>query len=79
MFHPHQTFTGTRYTTTVALLLVAFVASPAAVILSAPVGYVEASLALAVTALCATLAIASWKKHSEMTIPSIVIGRRRVQ
>jgi hypothetical protein len=31
---------------------------------------------LAVTALCATLAIASWRKHSELNIPSIM-GRRK--
>ena len=67
MFDSHQRFTGTQYTMTVALLIVAFIFSPAAVIVSRPSGYVSVSLALA----CSAFAWFNWKRYSQLTIPSI--------
>ena len=47
MFDSNQKPTGTGYTSTVALLAVAFVFSPVVLFISRPVGYVTASLAIA--------------------------------
>ncbi|MBL8178728.1 MAG: hypothetical protein JNK48_28900 [Bryobacterales bacterium] len=71
MFESHQKHTGTRYTMTAALLLVAFVFSPAIVLLSRPVGIVPASLAIACSVFCIALAWVNWKWYSELTVPSI--------
>ena len=75
MFDPCQKSTGTRYTTTVALLTVAFIFIPAIVVVSRSFGYVSVSLAIACSALCATLAWVNWKKSSQLSIPSIAIQR----
>jgi len=64
--------TGTGYTTTVALLAVAFIFSPAVLFMSRPFGYGFASLALACSALCTGLAWMNWKKSSRLSIPLIV-------
>ena len=71
MLDSYQKSTGTRYTMTVALLLVAFIFSPAVLIASSPFGYVSVLLALACTALCVTLARVNWKGYSQVTIPSL--------
>lgn len=71
MFDSYQKSTGTQYTLTISLLLTAFVASPTALFLSKPVGYVSILLAFIVTALCSSLAWNQWKGHSRLTIPSI--------
>ncbi len=68
-----QKSTGTGYTTTVALLTVAFIFSPAALVVLRPVGYVSVSLAIACSALCVTLAWVNWRRSSQLTIPSIAI------
>lgn len=71
MFDQHQKSTGTQYTLTVALLLVAFVFSPAILAASRPVGYLSVTMALVCSGLCAALAMLSWKRHSQLTIPSM--------
>ena len=71
MFDPQQKSTGTGYTTTVALLAVAFIFSPAVLMISRPIGYVSLSLAIACSAICLALAWANWKKSSQLSIPSI--------
>ncbi len=68
-----QKSAGTGYTTTVALLTVAFIFSPAALVVLRPVGYVSVSLAIACSALCVTLAWVNWRRSSQLTIPSIAI------
>jgi hypothetical protein len=70
MLDSSQKSTGTRYTMTVALLLVAFIFSPAVLIASRPFGYVSVLLALCCSALCVTLARVNWKRYSQVTIPS---------
>ncbi|MEX2260680.1 MAG: hypothetical protein WD696_01950 [Bryobacteraceae bacterium] len=71
MFDSPQKSTGTQYTMTVALLILAFIFSPAVLIASRPVGYASISFAIACSSLCAALAWVNWKKYSELTIPSI--------
>lgn len=71
MSNSQQKYTGTRYTTTVALLIVAFVFSPAVLTLSRPFGSVAISLAIACSALCLGFAWINWTRHSELTILSI--------
>lgn len=74
MFQASQKSTGTGYTTTVAFLLAALVFSPAVLIVSRPLGYVSVSLAVASSALCITLAWMTWKRTSQLSIPSIVVS-----
>ena len=71
MLESYQKSTGTGYTTTVALLAVAFVFSPAVLFMSRPFGYVGASLAIACSVFCAGWAWINWKKSSELSMPSI--------
>lgn len=71
-----QKSTGTGYTTTVALLILAFIFSPAVLIASHPFGYVALSLAIACSAICAALAWVNWKKFSQLSIPSIANQER---
>jgi VIT1/CCC1 family predicted Fe2+/Mn2+ transporter len=74
MFRASEKSTGTGYTTTVAFLLVAFVFSPAVLIISRPLGLVSVSLAIACSALCITLAWMNWKRSSQLSIPSIAVS-----
>jgi hypothetical protein len=71
MFSPYKKSTGTQYTATFALLLLALVASPLALFLSRPFGYASVVAALAFTILCSGLAWLQWTGHSDLTIPSI--------
>ncbi len=71
MSDPSQKLTGTGYTTTVALLAVAFIFSPAMLVVSRPFGYLSLALAIGCSALCVTLAWVRWKKASQLSIPSI--------
>jgi hypothetical protein len=71
MLQESEKSTGTGYTTTVAFLLVAFVFSPAVLIVSRPLGYVSVSLAIACSVLCTLLAWVNWKRASRISIPSI--------
>jgi hypothetical protein len=70
-----QKSTGTGYTTTVALLTVAFIFIPAVLVVSRPFGYVSLSLAIACSALCVTLAWVNRKKSLQLSIPSIAIQK----
>ena len=69
MFDSDQKSTGTGYTTTVALLIMAFIFCPAVLVVSRPVGYVSLSLAIACSALCVILAWVNWKKSSRLSVP----------
>jgi hypothetical protein len=57
------------------LLTVAFIFIPAVLVVSRPFGYVSLSLAIACSALCATLAWVNRKKSSQLSIPSIAIQK----
>ena len=72
-----QKYAGTRYTTTAALLIVAFVFSPAFAILSGSSGAVVRSLAPFCSVLCIALAWLNWKRYSELTILSIATPNPR--
>ena len=67
--------TGTKYTMTVALLMVALILSPAVLIISRPISILSISLAAACSMACLAMAWFNWKKHSELTILSIVSPR----
>ena len=73
MFETSEKSTGTGYTTTVALLIIAVVFSPAALMFFRPIGYLSVGLAVACSAICLALAVRSWKKSSHLSIPSIEI------
>jgi hypothetical protein len=72
VFDPHQKSTGTGYTSTVALLTVAFIFVPGAVFLARPASLISISLAVICSALCVVFARASWKNSSQLTMPSIL-------
>lgn len=71
MFASSVKSTGTTYTTTVALLLVAFLFVPAVWAVSRPSGYLSMSVAIGCCLLCTGLAWVSWSRFSRLTIPSI--------
>lgn len=79
MFNSHQKPTGTQYTMTVALLITAFVISPAILILSSPFGSASAALAFVLSGLCVAFAWVNWKKYSQLTIPSIETPTERAR
>ena len=79
MLNSQQTYVGTHYTTTVALLVIACVITPALLLLSRPFGYGAPSLAVACSALCVALAWINWKRYSELTILSIASPRPRLK
>jgi hypothetical protein len=67
-----QKATGTEYTTTAAFLVVAFIFSPAILVLSRSWGTVSVVIAISSSVLCVGLAWLNWKKSSQLTIPSIL-------
>jgi len=71
MFEAQQKSTGTRYTTTFALLAVAFIFIPAVLIVSRPFGYIVLVVAIACSLLCVFSAWQLWKKFSQLSITSI--------
>ncbi len=71
MFDSHQKSTGTQYTMTVALLMGAFVFSPAVLIVSRPLGAGLIAMAMGCSAVCMGLAWATWRWNSRLTIPSL--------
>jgi len=73
MLDSNQKSSGTAYTSTVALLAIAFVVIPGFLLLSKPLGYASLLLAISCSALCAVLASVTWKKSSQLSILSIVI------
>jgi hypothetical protein len=64
--------TGTNYTATAALLVLAFIFIPAVLIASRPFGDVSLSAAIGCSAICIGLARMNWKKSSQLSISSIV-------
>lgn len=79
MFDPQTKDTGTRFTTTVALLTMAFVFIPAVLIISGRFGDVAIALTAAGSAACIFLAWVSWTKYSQLTIPSIETPAAKVK
>jgi hypothetical protein len=73
MFSSQQKSTGTGYTKTVALVAAALVFIPGFLLLSRSFGYVSLALAIACSALCLVMARVSWKKSSQLSMPSIEI------
>ena len=71
MFDSSQKPTGTGYTTTVAFLIVALIFIPAALMFFDNFGRIAIVLAAACSVLCLGMAWRSWKKSSQLTIPSI--------
>ena len=71
MFDTSQKSTGTGYTTTVAFLIVALVFIPAALMFFENFGRLAVVLAIACSALCLGMAWRTWKKSSQLFIPSI--------
>ena len=72
MLDLQQKSTGTTYTRTVALLAVAFIFNPAALVLWRPIGFTSVLLAASASALCVAYAWAKWKKSSKLSIPTII-------
>ncbi len=71
MFDQQQKSTGRDFTWTVALLSVAFIFSPAVLIVSRPVGAIGVWLALACSGLCIAIVWVNWRRYSRLSIPSI--------
>ena len=71
MFDPSQKSTGTRYTPTVAFLTIAFVFCPAILFVTRPFGYISVSLAVVCSVVCVALGWRSWKRSSQLSVPSI--------
>jgi hypothetical protein len=71
MLDTQQRSTGTRYTTTVALLMVALLFIPAVLIAYRATGVYPILLAVAASASCLAWARFQWKCRSALTIPSI--------
>jgi hypothetical protein len=63
-----QASTGSGYTSPVAYLAVAFIFSPAVLVVSRPVGFITISVAIACSALCVALAWVNWRKFSRLSI-----------
>jgi hypothetical protein len=77
VFVTYEKLTGTQYTGTAAMLILAFIFIPAALIFSRPLGYLSVFLAAAGSALCVVLAWLNWNRHSQLTIPSLEISNTR--
>jgi hypothetical protein len=67
MFDACQKSAGTDYTKLAALLAIALVFSPAALLFFRPVGYLSVFLAIAFSGACLTLAALGWRKSSQLT------------
>jgi hypothetical protein len=72
MFYSHEKSTGTRYTLTIALLVLGLFVSPVLLAVSRPVGYGFFALAAISSALCLGLAWVNWKRYSQLSIPTIL-------
>lgn len=79
MFNSYQKPVHDRYTATVALLLIAFIASPLVLFLSRPAGYAAVWAALAFSILCSGVAWTQWKWNSTSAIQSIIERPRWTQ
>jgi hypothetical protein len=76
MFDTCQKPVHDRYTATVALLLMAFIASPLLLFVSRPAGDVAVLSAVAFSLLCSGAAWRQWKWNSTTAILSIVARPR---
>lgn len=72
MFRSGQDPVHDRYTATIALLLLAFIASPVVLFASRPSGYLPFAGALAFSAVSTGIAWIQWKWHSVSAVPSII-------
>lgn len=63
--------TGTNYTATVALLILAFIFIPVILITSRPISYFSLAAAIICSVVCISLARSNWTKFSQLSIPSI--------
>ncbi len=72
MFSSDQKPVRDRYTATVALLLMAFIASPLVLFASRPAGPFAIWGAVAFSILCSGLGWTQWKWNSTSAIPSII-------
>ena len=72
MLDPQMMFTGRKYTATAALLAMALLFTPAALIAARPFGSAPLSLAIMCSALCLGLAWINWTQSSQLSILSIV-------
>jgi uncharacterized membrane protein len=63
--------TGTSYTATAALLILAFIFVPAVLIVSRPVGDMSLLAAIVCSAICIGLARNGWMARSQLSIYSI--------
>lgn len=68
--------TGTNYTATAALLILAFIFIPAFVIASRPIGDIALAMAIICSTFCIWLARVNWMKSSQLLISSIAHQRR---
>lgn len=75
MFDTSERSTGTQYTTTVALLVMGCVFTPAVLLLSRPVEALTIWVAVGCSAVYLLSSRLSWTRYSRLTIPSIA-GRR---
>lgn len=71
-----QKSTGTAYTVTIALLVVAFIFVPAVLIVSRSFGYISLSFGIGTSVFSIALAGILWKKSSQLSIPSIAVRGR---
>lgn len=71
MLGPSQKPTGTSYTATAALLILAFIFIPAALFISRPFGDVALAAAIACSTICIGLARMNWMKFSRLSISSV--------
>ena len=71
MFDTHLKSTGRDYTVTVALLVIAFIISPVALLGLRPIGYWSFGLAVVCSVSTVTWAWVHWKRSSRLYIPSI--------
>ena len=60
---------------TIAYLLVAFIFSPALLVVWRPLGYTSVSLAIACSAFCTMMAWVKWKRSRDLSRPLIVAVR----
>lgn len=63
--------TGSNYTATAALLIVAFIFIPAVLIVSRPFSDVSLAAAIGCSVICIGLARMNWMNHSRLSISSI--------
>ena len=76
MFDPHLKSTGREYTMTVAWLAIAVIFIPAAYLAVRP-GGPSLLLTFICSMICAVMAWVSWRRSSQLTIPSIAVRKTR--